>query len=380
MNPTTRLLAAVTACAMLLPFCTACGKTSYDPDYKPFHSVDVPDASSVIEETSAQPEGSEEGQEQPETEALPVDTDAPAELTPDEVNVRPAAWADVQWTLYQCQYFTVEIPEGWEVEWKGNAEQLIWTARAPEGTYAGVNNIDHMTICKTQQTAGMLGQPIWLENGTVQEYFEKIYSDTTENFTVHNSCVPANKDELQALRSDKAIWDYQAMYATFYDKAAGCDGEGIYSAVVMEAPDLVLTGGINYAMWEINCTLSQWAEPGRLVDWAPVLAHICQTFTYTDYYIQEWMAIYNAQFTQSSPAGDTDPVMEAYEERSREETIRMEKYSDMIGEYERVYDNETGDIYRAYNGFLDDMGDQNRYSSITDNQYADGYVGWIDKD
>ena len=55
-------------------------------------------------------------------------------------------------------------------------------------------------------------------------------------------------------------------------------------------------------------------------------------------------------------------------------------FSDMIGEYERVYDNETGNIYRAYDGFLDDIGsDQTRYSAITDSQYAEGYVGWIDK-
>lgn len=51
----------------------------------------------------------------------------------------------------------------------------------------------------------------------------------------------------------------------------------------------------------------------------------------------------------------------------------------MPEEYERVYDNETGNIYRAYNGFLDDIGDQSRYTPITDNQYAEGYDGWIDK-
>jgi hypothetical protein len=71
--------------------------------------------------------------------------------------------------------------------------------------------------------------------------------------------------------------------------------------------------------------------------------------------------------------------MEAFEERDRSDTIIQEKRSDMIGEYERVYDNETGKIYRAYDGFLDDIGDQSRYTSITDDQYADGYSGWIDK-
>ncbi len=61
------------------------------------------------------------------------------------------------------------------------------------------------------------------------------------------------------------------------------------------------------------------------------------------------------------------------------DTIIQEKRSDMLEEYERVYDNETGSIYRAYNGFLDDIGDQSRYTPITDSQYTEGYDGWIDK-
>ena len=47
--------------------------------------------------------------------------------------------------------------------------------------------------------------------------------------------------------------------------------------------------------------------------------------------------------------------------------------------YERVVEKDSGRVYRAYNGFLDDMGDQTRYTPISDPQYGDGYVGWIDK-
>ena len=369
---------------------TACGKSGYDPNYQPVNSV-AGGAVPELPEGDPVPADSLPGDAPadsvpdvlPEDDSLPADEPAPAAVSVDNINVRPTPWADVTWTTFQCAYFTVEIPEGWTVDWNGNAEVLAWTAKAPEGTFAGVFNIDHMSFYKSQQTANMLGQEKYLENGTVEDYFKLLYADTTENFTVHNSCVPANYDQLQAMRSDKKIQDYQAMYATFHDKESDCDGEGIYSAVVMEAPDLVLTGGINYAMWEINGTLSQWAEPGRLVDWAPVLAHICQSFTYTDFYIQEWIDRFQTTWSgdSKSQVADTDPVMEAFEERMKSDTIIQEKYSDMIGEYERVYDTENDKIYRAYNGFLEDLGpDQNRFTSITDDQYADGYSGWIDKD
>ena len=51
----------------------------------------------------------------------------------------------------------------------------------------------------------------------------------------------------------------------------------------------------------------------------------------------------------------------------------------MLEEYERVYDNQTGQIYRAYSGFMDDIGNNSRYSPISDQQYTEGYIGWIDK-
>ena len=170
--------------------------------------------------------------------------------------------------------------------------------------------------------------------------------------------------------------DYQTIYATFKDD--NVEGEGIYSAAVMESRDVVIRGA-NYGTWSINCVISQWAPQGQFVSWSPVLAELATSFKYTDYYIQEWRAIAQSIGEPTSSVNDTDPVLEAFEERNKSDTIIQEKRSDMIGEYERVYDNESGNIYRAYNGFLDDIGDQSRYTAITDNQYTQGYVGWIDK-
>ena len=43
-----------------------------------------------------------------------------------------------------------------------------------------------------------------------------------------------------------------------------------------------------------------------------------------------------------------------------------------------MYDTETNEIYRAYNGFTDDYtGD--RYKAVTDDMYALGIDGYIEK-
>ena len=293
------------------------------------------------------------------------------------VNVRPAEWESVEWEPYSNQYFTLVIPKGWTVEWNGDATQLGWVAKNQEGN-VGLSNLDHDYVYKDPSGTSLTQNGISIEDATVEKYFAKKYEDTTDYFTVNNSCVPDNKDMLQSIRPNTPIKDYQSLYCTF--KENGAEGEGIYSAVVMDSQDVIVSG-INYGMWEIDCIFTQWTPLGDLVNWSPILNQIAQSFTYTDYYIQEWKSVLNTDSNPgSSSVNDTDPVMEAFEERSKSDTIIQEKRSDMIGEYERVYDNDSGEIYRAYNGFLDDLGsDQTRFSPITDDQYLQGYTGWIDK-
>lgn len=306
-------------------------------------------------------------------ETVGLITEPPASA---EVNVRPADWVSVQWEPYTCAYFTLYVPSGWNVQWDGNAQKLWWSATSPDGTI-GINNLDHDYAAKDPAMTQTLGFQKAMYDASVQGYFEMLYGDTTDYFNVQNSCVPDNYSILQS-STNKTIKDYKALYATFKDANLEA-GEGIYSAVLFDHDDIIIRGA-NYANWEIDAIITQWAPLGQLVNWAPVLAQIGQSFTYTDYYVQEWQGWMNTSLTPSSSVSDTDPVMEAFEERSKSDTIIQEKRSDMIGEYERVYDNETGNIYRAYNGFMDDIGDQSRYTPISDSQYADGYVGWIDKD
>lgn len=300
-----------------------------------------------------------------------------APVQPVSFAVREGDWETIQWENYSNVYFTLRIPKGWKVDWQGNAQQLEWSVRRPDGT-VGIYNLDHNYAAKDASMQQILGMRFSLRYGTVQEYFETVYADSTEYFTVHNAIVPDNKAQLQAARPGTAIRDYQSLYATF--KQNDLVGEGIYTAVIMDSPDVYIRG-LNYGYWEINCSFNEWALQGELVNWLPVLSQIAQSFAYTDYYVQEWKNWLNPSGSSASPDGTiSDSVLDSFEERDRADTILQEKRSDMLGEYERVYDNETGKIYRAYLGFLDDLDPgQSRYVPITDDQYADGYAGYIDR-
>ena len=74
----------------------------------------------------------------------------------------------------------------------------------------------------------------------------------------------------------------------------------------------------------------------------------------------------------------SDMIMDSWEKRNNSYDIISQKQSDATLGYERVYDTETGDIYKAYNGFTDDYSG-NRYKTITDDMYTSPISGYIEK-
>ena len=364
-QPKRKTAALICAVLLLLQAClmSACAASGDEP-IKPtgvFGKTETPQKSADAPADS--------GRTQPD---VPTGQNDPVKPAVD-FTVKPAEWASVEWEQYSSPYFTLTIPKGWEVQWKGNAQQLYWYISKP-GVLLGMSNLDHRYAAKDYRLCQMGITDLYLSNATVDEFFSTIYANTTDYFTVKNACVPSNYAQLQALRPNDPIKDYRSLWAEFSEN--GQEGEGVYSAVVMNSKD-VWSAGMNYGMWEINCIVTQWAPRGEFVNWYPVLHKIAQSFSYTQYYVQEWRSVLGTTLTPDSSGNDS--VVEAFEERSTADTILQEKRSDMIGEYERVVDNETGNIYRAWNGFLEDIGEQNRYSAITESQYADGYVGWIEK-
>lgn len=71
--------------------------------------------------------------------------------------------------------------------------------------------------------------------------------------------------------------------------------------------------------------------------------------------------------------------MSSWETRSKSQDIMSQKQSDATLGYERVYDTETNEIYKATNGFTD-VYDGERYKPVTDdNMYAEPISGYIEK-
>ena len=74
----------------------------------------------------------------------------------------------------------------------------------------------------------------------------------------------------------------------------------------------------------------------------------------------------------------SDGIMDSWNKRNASFDIMSQKQSDATLGYERVYDTETNEVYKAYNGFTDDY-DGERYKPITDDMYTKKTSGYIEK-
>ena len=71
-------------------------------------------------------------------------------------------------------------------------------------------------------------------------------------------------------------------------------------------------------------------------------------------------------------------ITEGWANRQSSYDIISQKQSDATLGYERVYDTETNEIYKAYNGFTDDY-TGSQYQAVTDDMYSSPISGYIEK-
>ena len=118
-------------------------------------------------------------------------------------------------------------------------------------------------------------------------------------------------------------------------------------------------------------------------NWQKILDYCISTITFSDTFVkgfnnQESTLTSTIIANQKVYDSISDMIMDSWEKRNNSYDIISQKQSDATLGYERVYDTETGEIYKAYNGFTDDYNGK-RYQSITDDMYTKAISGYIEK-
>ena len=105
----------------------------------------------------------------------------------------------------------------------------------------------------------------------------------------------------------------------------------------------------------------------RLIEWEGVLTDCFKTLQYSDSFVSATNQASNEKVALAKQISQNfnatmDGFMSSWESRNRSQDIMSQKQSDATLGYERVYDTETGEIYKATNGFTD-VYDGKRYKA-----------------
>ena len=137
-------------------------------------------------------------------------------------------------------------------------------------------------------------------------------------------------------------------------------------------------------VWPLNVynIICLTAPDADFINWQPILDHTLSTIVFSQKFLdgfntQEAQILATVQANQKVYDEISDMIMDSWEKRNNSYDIISQKQSDATLGYERVYDTDTGEIYKAQNGFMDHY-DGTKYKAITDDMYTEPTAGYIE--
>lgn len=346
-----------------------------------------------------------------------TDDGSTAPMTESEnIQITASAARAVETEPYECADFSMTIPKGWTVT-SGGANiyhsirvydpnqplrQMFVLLKADILLHSQAGKAaweKNYSMGNTQ--AALFAQAAVLENPSTEGFYQMFsqYTDfvtqvessyagyafpTFDGFTVTDRFPSASS------LKDSALGD-ELLRADFTDGSNA--GEGMFAASVVDFGSFIITDGTvsGYQLQTVDGgyymaynIIAITTEKDAFVDWEGVLSDCLKTLTYSDSFISVTNQASNEAVAQAMQISQNfnqtmDGIMSSWESRSKSQDIMSQKQSDATLGYERVYDAETGDIYKATNGFTD-VYDGTRFQPVTDdNMYAEPISGYIEQ-
>ena len=315
----------------------------------------------------------------------------------EEVKIRESETKQIKLTKFDNGLFSLNIPEGWKVDVFG--DYIHYTIKV----YNPKNPMYQMFFnMKTEGYNKSQAAKKWQQTYYPNNIFAKcavIEDKTTEGFykifnelgTLNNTSAftfPTLTDFTVVQKLGTSALGGDVLRATFKD-SNGKEGEGLFTAYVYDpGPYYVtenITSGNQIDIYYLNVynTIFVTAPKNELIDWEDTLNKMVASLEFSNTFISQYQSQQDSvmktfQSVRNICNQITDSIMSAWEARSASYDIMSQKQSDAILGYERVYDTEKGDIYKAYNGFTDDYSGE-RYKAISDDMYTKATSGYIEK-
>ncbi len=309
---------------------------------------------------------------------------------------------------YSTDVFSMKKPQGWSVETGGSGMYYAIRVYDPQDTNNQVFLMLKMQPLLKSSAAKSAWQNYYQLSGNSSQY--KLFADavvldnpTTEDFyskfgeisSYMNGIEPTlasfkfptlsnfvKQEEFESSSSMKNVaLDSKVLRATFKGDNQK-NGEGMFMASIVNF-GTQYQGGADMGYYMIYDIMAITADKDEFINYKDILLQSVNSIEFSNAYVTKTIDDGNAQTKQAlalnaSIQKSFDSYMSAWENRQKSYDIMSQKQSDATLGYERVYDTETGDIYKTYNGFTDDY-TGNRYQTITDEMYTNKIEGYIEK-
>ena len=347
--------------------------------------------------------------------STPSDTKKPAK-TEKDIKITQTAAKSAETEKYETADFTMTIPKGWKVTSGGT--NIYHSIRV----YDPEEPINQMFILLKADILlhSEAGKAAWQQNynmgNTQAALFTKapvLQNPSTEGFfqifpqyvafasaiepsyagyvfpTINNFAVTERFPSTSPLKS-YSLGD-ELLRATFSDGTK--EGEGLFAASVADFGNFTITNG-NVSGYQLETVdggyymaynvVAITAVKDTFIEWEDLLTKCMSTLDYSDSFVSATNSASNEKVALSKQISANfnatmDGFMASWESRNKSQDIMSQKQSDAILGYERVYDTDTNEVYKATNGFSDSY-DGSRFKSVTDdNMYAEAISGYIER-
>lgn len=237
----------------------------------------------------------------------------------------------------------------------------------------------------------MFTQAVVLNSPTTENFYKKFNEIATyqkniqtefaeDNFPTFSNFTKIEEAEANTSMKSLAL-DSKVLRGTFTGENSK-EGEGLFMASIVNFGNQY-QGGVDMGYYMIYDIMSITSAKDEFIDYKDILLESVNSIEFTDSYVKQTIDDSNAQTQKALELNASmqkafDSYMSAWENRQKSYDIMSQKQSDATLGYERVYDTDTGEIYKAYNGFTDDYTGE-RYQTITDNMYTEKVTGYIEK-
>ena len=158
--------------------------------------------------------------------------------------------------------------------------------------------------------------------------------------------------------------------------------QGLFTSSIFDSGSYYMYG-YDFAPLNAYHTIMMMTPDDDFNNWQEIFDYCLGTISFSETFMQgfnkeEQTTVATVQANAKIYDEISDMIMDSWEKRNNSYDIISQKQSDATLGYERVYDTETGEVYKAYNGFTDDY-TGSRYQTITDDMYTSSISGYIEK-